>query len=144
MLLKYHPEWQFRLQSYKHLRSYTALFLYKRKLETFIHVNKIVLIVACFQDETFSLQFQMYCGAMQVHLKLFLSVTGTQKRACGPCETHALGHFFLVKQSWQGQHQRMQTVEPQASTSGSPDTEQAMQRAVDSRSTAQQSTSRGC
>lgn len=102
MLLKYHPEWQFRLQSSKHLRSYTALFLYKRKLETFIHVNKVVRIVACFQDETFSLRFQMYCGAMKVHLKLFLSVTGTgpQKRACGPCETHALGHFFLVEQYW--------------------------------------------
>lgn len=44
---------------------------------TFIHVNKIVCIVACLQDQALSLQFQMYRGAMQVHLKLFLSVTGT-------------------------------------------------------------------
>lgn len=96
MLLKYHPEWQFRLQSYKHLRTYTALLLYKRKLVTFIHVKKIVCIVACFQNQSFSLLFHMYCGAMPIPFKTFPECDRqiqVQRRACGPCETHALGHF---------------------------------------------------
>lgn len=40
--------------------------------------------------------------------------------------------FFLVKQSWQGQHQRIQTVKAQANTPVSPDAVQAMQRALGS------------
>lgn len=132
MLLKYHPEWQFRLQSYKHLRTYTALLLYKRKPMTFIHVNKIVCIVARFQNQSFSLLFYMCCGATPIPFKTFPErdrQIQVQRRACGLCETHALGHFCS------GQHQRMQTGEPQACTPGSPDTVQAMQRTVDSAST---------
>lgn len=40
MLLKWHPKLQFRWQSYKHSRTYVALFVYKTKLVKSACVNK--------------------------------------------------------------------------------------------------------
>lgn len=129
MLLKYHPELQFRPQSYKHSRTYIALFLYKRKLVASIHVNKIICILTCFQDQTFSLQFLMYSGVTQAHLKLYcVRQMQAHKWAWGPYDAPALGHFSSCKQSRQGQHRRTWLLEPQADTLASLDTVQVMQR----------------
>lgn len=133
MLLKYHPELQFRSQSYKHLRTHIALFLHKRKIVASIHLNKIRCIFVCFQDQAFSLQFH-YNSWCKVHASPFQTycVWQTQMQVHnwteGPCDTLAWGHFFSCKQSQQGQHQRTWPRELQASTPGGPGSVQVMQQ----------------
>lgn len=131
MLLKYHPELQFRPQSYKHLRTYITLFLYKRKLVPPIHVNTIINILTCFQDQTFSLQFLMYSGAMQAHLKLLLCATDTDAGTQVSLRTlwHSRFGTLLFMQTVPARTAPITwPLEPRANTLRNPDTVQVVQR----------------
>lgn len=131
MLLKYHPELQFRLQSYKHLRTYIALFPYKRKLVASIHVNKIICILICFQDQTFSLQFLVYSGATQACLELLLCATDTDagpQVSLGTLWHSRFGTLLYVQTVPARTAPKNAPLEPQANALGSPDTVQVMQR----------------